>query len=268
VLAHGLQLNPITKIDEILILYQNRVIYLRFTKKNIYDFTIIVLAVFSIVLVVLDFSNIISISKNPFKTIDSAILIVFAYDYFSRLIKAENKKQFFLKNMFDLIAIIPFNSIFSFFRLARVFRIARVTRLFKLSRLVGITGKLTNRIDGFLKTNNFRNALYVSVVLILISATMYSIAESVAFVDSIWWAVVTTTTVGYGDISPNTPLGRIAAILLMFLGIGFIGMLTSTITEYFNAGKDTKDDEIESLHKKMDLLMKKIESLEDEIKKD
>lgn len=66
-LAHGLQLNPITKIDEILILYQNRVIYLRFTKKNIYDFTIIVLAVFSIVLVVLDFSNIISISKNPFK---------------------------------------------------------------------------------------------------------------------------------------------------------------------------------------------------------
>ena len=70
------------------------------------------------------------------------------------------------------------------------------------------------------------------------------------------------------DISPNTPLGRIAAILLMFLGIGFIGMLTSTITEYFNAGKDTKDDEIESLHKKMDLLMKKIESLEDEIKKD
>lgn len=146
-LAHGLQLNPITKIDEILILYQNRVIYLRFTKKNIYDFTIIVLAVFSIVLVVLDFSNIISISKNQFKTIDSAILIVFAYDYFSRLIKAENKKQFFLKNMFDLIAIIPFNSIFSFFRLARVFRIARVTRLFKLSRLVGITGKLTNRID-------------------------------------------------------------------------------------------------------------------------
>lgn len=127
---------------------------------------------------------------------------------------------------------------------------------------------MTNRIDGFLKTNNFRNALYVSVVLILISATMYSIAESVAFVDSIWWAVVTTTTVGYGDISPNTPFGRIAAILLMFLGIGFIGMLTSTITEYFNAGKDTKDDEIESLHKKMDLLMKKIESLEDEIKKD
>lgn len=241
---------------------------MRFQKKNIYDFTIIVLAIISIALVVLDFSNLINISENPFKTIDSIILIIFAYDYFSRLIKSDNKKQFFLKNVFDLIAIIPFNSIFSFFRLARVFRIARVTRLFKLSRLVGITGKLTNRIDGFLKTNGFRNALYVSVVLILISATMYSIAENVAFVDSIWWAVVTTTTVGYGDISPQTPLGRIAAILLMFLGIGFIGILTSTITEYFNSEKDFKEDEIANLHQKIDLLIKKVESLEDEIKKE
>lgn len=237
-------------------------------KKKIYDFTIVVLAIISIVLVVLDFSNFINISENPFKTIDSIILIIFAYDYFSRLIKSDNKKQFFLKNVFDLIAIIPFNSIFSFFRLARVFRIARVTRLFKLSRLVGITGKLTNRIDGFLKTNGFRSALYVSVVLILISATMYSIAENVAFVDSIWWAVVTTTTVGYGDISPQTPLGRIAAILLMFLGIGFIGILTSTITEYFNSEKDSKEDEIKNLHQKIDSLIKKVESLEDEIKKE
>lgn len=243
-------------------------IYLNLQKKKFYDLTIIILAIVSIILVVLDFASLINISEKPFRTIDSFILIVFAYDYFSRLIKSEIKKDFFVRNLFDLLAIIPFNSIFSFFRLARVFRIARVTRLFKLSRLVGVTGKLTNRIDGFLKTNGFRNALYVSLVLILISATMYSIAENVAFVDSIWWAVVTTTTVGYGDISPHTPLGRIAAILLMFLGIGFIGILTSTITEYFNSEKNTKDDEIASLHHKIDLLMEKIESLENEIKKD
>lgn len=237
-------------------------------KEKFYDLSIIVLAIISIFLVVLDFASLINISNQPFRSIDSFILLVFVYDYFSRLFKAENKKEFFFKNLFDLIAIVPFNSIFSFFRLARVFRIARISRVFKLSRLVGITGKLTNRIDGFLKTNGFRNALYVSVVLILISATMYSIAENVAFLDSIWWAVVTTTTVGYGDISPHTPLGRIAAVLLMFLGIGFIGILTSTITEYFNSEKETKEDEIARLHHKIDLLMEKIESLEKEIKKD
>ncbi|MBO0458395.1 ion transporter [Enterococcus hulanensis] len=242
-------------------------IYLNLQKKKFYDLTIIILAIVSIVFVVLDFASLINISEKPFRTLDSLILIVFAYDYLSRLLKSENKKDFFARNLFDLIAIIPFNSIFSFFRLARVFKIARVTRLFKFSRLVGVTGKLTNRIDGFLKTNGFRNALYVSLVLILISATMYSIAENVAFVDSIWWAVVTTTTVGYGDISPHTPMGRIAAILLMFLGIGFIGILTSTITEYFNSEKDTKENEIASLHKKIDLLMEKIQSLEDEIKR-
>lgn len=97
---------------------------------------------------------------------------------------------------------------------------------------------------------------------------MYSIAENVPFIDSIWWAVVTTTTVGYGDISPHTPLGRVAAILLMFLGIGFIGILTSTITEYFNSEKDKQNEDIASLHKKIDLLTKKIESLENEIKKE
>lgn len=226
------------------------------------------LAILSIILVVLDFASIIDISNQPFSSIDFFVLIIFAYDYFSRFFRAENKKEFFFKNLFDLIAIIPFNSIFSFFRLARVFRIARVTRLFKLSRLVGTTGKLTNRIDDFLKTNGFRNALYVSVVLIMISATMYSIAENVPFVDSIWWAVVTTTTVGYGDISPHTPLGRLAAILLMFLGIGFIGILTSTITEYFNSEKDFDEDEVASLHNKIDLLIEKIESLENEIKRD
>lgn len=242
-------------------------ILLSFSKKKFYDFTIIILAIVSIILVILDFASLINISEQPFQTIDSLILIIFAYDYFSRLFKADNKKIFFVKNLFDLIAIIPFNTIFSFFRLARVFRIARVTRLFKLSRLVGTTGKLTNRIDGFLKTNGFRNALYVSIVLILVSATTYSIAENVPFVDSIWWAVVTTTTVGYGDISPQTPLGRMAAILLMFLGIGFIGILTSTITEYFSSEKNMNEDETDNLNNKIDLLTAKIESLEKEIKK-
>ncbi|HIB3607045.1 TPA: potassium channel family protein, partial [Enterococcus faecalis] len=82
--------------------------------------------------------------------------------------------------------------------------------------------------------------------------------------------LVTTTTVGYGDISPTTPLGRVAAIILMILGIGFIGMLTSTITEYFNKSKNEEnesDDKIELLINKIDQLESTIEQLKEEIKK-
>ena len=55
-------------------------------------------------------------------------------------------------------------------------------------------------------------------------------AEGKNFFDALWWAIVTVTTVGYGDISPATGIGRVMAIVRMIFGIGFISMLTGTIT--------------------------------------
>lgn len=231
-------------------------------KNKYYEFSIIMLSIVSIFMVVLDFSSLINISEQPYLVIDTLILFIFAIDYVARFMLAEEKKKFFLTNIFDLIAIIPFSSIFSFFRVARVFRIARISRISRLSRLVGITGKLSRNLSGFLKTNGFINVLYISIVLILISATTYSVAENVPFADSLWWALVTTTTVGYGDISPSSPFGRIAAIMLMFLGIGFIGLLTSTITEFFSKDKSASADSKDELLLKIDYLIKKVEELE------
>jgi len=51
--------------------------------------------------------------------------------------------------------------------------------------------------------------------------------------DAFWWAIVTVTTVGYGDVSPMTVEGRLIAIVLMIVGIGFIGVFTATITSFF-----------------------------------
>lgn len=75
--------------------------------------------------------------------------------------------------------------------------------------------------------------VYASVTILFIASTLYSLAENVSLPNSIWWAITTTTTVGYGDISPKTFVGKLAAVLLMFVGIGLIGMLTSTITNFF-----------------------------------
>lgn len=231
-------------------------------KSKYYDISIITLSIVSIIMVILDFSSVINITEQPFVIFDTVILIIFATDYVGRLAYAEEKKKFFLTNIFDLIAIIPFSSIFSFFRVARVFRIAKISRISRLSRLIGVTGKLSRNLNGFLKTNGFINVLYISVVLILVSATIYSIAENVPFFDSLWWAFVTTTTVGYGDISPSSSLGKIAAILLMFLGIGFIGLLTSTITEFFNGNKDKQESSENELMEKMNYLIQRVEELE------
>ncbi|MBL1226577.1 potassium channel family protein [Enterococcus sp. BWR-S5] len=235
-----------------------------FKNKN-YEFSIIVLSILSIFMVVLDFASVINLSEQPYLVVDTSILIIFAVDYIARLYLAEEKKKFFLTNIFDLIAIIPFSSIFSFFRVARIFRIARISRISRLSRLVGITGKLSRNLNGFLKTNGFINVLYISVILILISATTYSVAENVPFADSLWWALVTTTTVGYGDISPTSPFGRIAAIVLMLLGIGFIGLLTSTITEFFNGGESQSGESKDELLTKIEYLIEKVEALEKKI---
>jgi len=54
-----------------------------------------------------------------------------------------------------------------------------------------------------------------------------------SFGDGLWWSVVTTTTVGYGDISPATGLGRLVAAVLMIVGIGTIGMITGSIATFF-----------------------------------
>ncbi|MFY1069106.1 potassium channel family protein [Enterococcus sp. AD013-P3] len=235
-------------------------------KKN-YNIVIVILAMLSILMVILDFSSVISLAQQPFMTIDNLILIVFAFDYFYRFAKADKKGNFFVANIFDLLAIIPFDAVFSFFRVARIFRIARISRFARLSRLVGVTGKLTKNILTFLNTRNFTKVLYASAVLITLSAALYSYAENAPFIDSFWWALVTVTTVGYGDISPHSPLGKFAAILLMFLGIGFIGLLTSTITDYFNKQDEEKEDDhvqekLDELLKQMEILQKKIDDLE------
>ena len=62
--------------------------------------------------------------------------------------------------------------------------------------------------------------------------------EGMTFPDALWWAFVTATTVGYGDISPSSGIGRIIAAVLMLVGIGLLGALTSSITSFFLKEKE------------------------------
>lgn len=213
------------------------------------------LAIISIVLIVLDYAHEINIISPPYSIIDNSILIIFAIDYFVRLFYAKDKKRFFKENIFDLLSIIPVNNLFYVFRMARIGRAFRLLKLLRIFRLVGLTG----RLHKFLKTNGLVYYLYISLTVILIASSLYCISEKVSFSTALWWSITTATTVGYGDVSPTTGLGKTAAILLMFLGIGFIGMLTSSLTNFFDTSTDN------DLEKELAELKQQNKDLEDHL---
>ncbi|WP_282801710.1 ion channel [Secundilactobacillus kimchicus] len=202
--------------------------------QTLYELLIVFLALFSIGLVIFDFIGAIDIDRGLWMAVDDLILVVFTIDYFARLFIAKDKWGFFKTHLFDLLAILPFNAVFNFFRIGRVAQLARLARLL---RLIGFTGKTQLGLKRLLRTNGLIYLVWITFALLLISATIYSYSEGISWPNSMWWAITTASTVGYGDISPHTLLGRIAAAALMLVGVAFIGMLTSSLTAYF-----AKDD--------------------------
>jgi voltage-gated potassium channel len=122
------------------------------------------------------------------------------------------------------------------------FGIARLTRLFRLLRLLAITQRAVRAAGSVLGR---RGLLYVSAVTTLIVITGAG-ALTVLEPDTVkgdywtglWWAVVTSTTVGYGDVSPATLPGRVVAFVIMLTGIGMVSTLAASVTAYFVAQED------------------------------
>lgn len=219
-----------------------------------YDTTIILLALISVVLVIFGFMDVIDLDNPPYNIIDLMIWIVFIVDYLWRFFTSKEKFRFIIDNIFDLLAILPLNAIFSVFRLGRIFRLARMTKLLKLTRLlriVGLTGKLEKKVSKLLRTNGLLYIFYLNSFIVLVGSSILSVVEEKSFSDSLWWALVTVTTVGYGDIVPTSIFGKWLAVLLMLVGIETIGMLTSALTNFF--AKDNPDEQ------------KKLDKLQDEL---
>ncbi len=161
---------------------------------------------------------------------------------------SNDKRHFFTENILDLIAIIPFNSLFKIFR---VFKFLKILKFIKLVRFSAYFARLYKHIRFFFNVTGFKYMVVVSVICIIIGGALIHFAEGMSFADGIWWAFVTATTVGYGDISPSTLAGRIIASVLMIVGIGLIGSLTSTITALFfdkTSRKKTESSKKEIIH--------------------
>ena len=166
--------------------------------------------------------------------------VLFTIEYMLRLLSVRRPlryaRSFF--GIVDLLAIIPtYLSIFvpgsQYLLVIRILRLLRVFRLFKLSEYVAEADTL--RLA--LRASRRKISVFISAVLLLvviIGALMYVIeGEAHGFTSiplSIYWAIVTLTTVGYGDLSPQTPVGQVLASIVMIVGYGIIAVPTGIVT--------------------------------------
>lgn len=142
-------------------------------------------------------------------------------------------------------------------------RLARLVRLLRLARLASVTTLGFAALKEILGRRGPLYTIAITGFLILVGGGCLSILEPETvkggFGDGIWWAIVTASTVGYGDIAPTTVPGRLIAVLLMLVGIGLMSALAASITSHFvqqSTGSEMKDvaarlDRIERLLEKL-----------------
>ena len=168
---------------------------------------------------------------------DNVVCIVFLADFAMNLVRSPRKRDYFIgqRGWLDLLGSIPSLGIF---RLTVLLRLARLSRLARIGRLLGGSNKkalvediLDNRgsYAAFITVLSAFTVLVVSSVLVLQFESRSADANIVTGGDALWWAVVTITTVGYGDQYPVTLLGRMTGVAVMAAGIGIIGALASIL---------------------------------------
>ena len=174
------------------------------------------------------------------RTFEWIVTILFTIEYALRIICITKPSRYIFSffGIIDLLAVIPtylalFVSQAQYFLLIRVFRLLRIFRILKLARYLSEAQLLMSALRASkAKVIVFLGAVFSLVVMI--GAVMYLIEGPAAGYTSIpksmYWAIVTLTTVGYGDITPTTPLGQALSACVMVLGYGIIAVPTGIVS--------------------------------------
>ena len=220
---------------------------------KLFDIILLITIVSSVVAVMLE--SIDSIHQqygNLLRIFEWIVTILFTIEYFLRIYAVNKplKYIFSFMGIIDLLAIIPTYLIFifpaaHFFTVVRSIRLIRVFRVFKLSHY--LRGAHTMQIA--LRSSRPKIVVFllsVMILVIVLGTLMYIIegsSDTKGFdniPNSIYWAIVTLTTVGYGDVFPATAFGKVVASFIMILGYGIIAVPTGIVTAEFSRKRKEK----------------------------
>lgn len=216
---------------------------------------------FDVVLIVAILASVVVVMLESVKSLDQKIgrlfgilewifTILFTLEYFARII-ALKKPYYYIKSFYgiiDLLSILPTYAslLFTGTQAFMVLRIMRLLRIFRVLKLVRFLSE-GNRLFYALQASMPKITVFLVSVLcinLIIGTLMYIIEGGENGFDSIprsiYWAIVTMTTVGYGDIAPVTVLGQTLASFVMILGYGIIAIPTGIVTSEIHLAKSRK----------------------------
>ncbi len=206
-----------------------------------FDVALLACILISIFVVILDSVNSLHEQYGVlFYQIEWFFTIVFTIEYILRLISIKRPVgyAFSILGIIDLLAIIPMylSLMFVGTQSLLVFRVLRLLRIFRIFKLTHFLSEMSF-LNAALKASAKKISIFMLFVLalvIILGSVMYLVESGQngfkSIPDSIYWAIVTITTVGYGDISPVTALGKFIASIIMLLGYGIIAVPTGIIT--------------------------------------
>ena len=164
------------------------------------------------------------------------IWIVFLLEYMILFYFADDKLNFIKSHKIELVIVIFSFPIVpeglqssGFLRFARLPRLLNALRFFRLAALLGRFG---TTVKSIFNSKGLRFIVYATIGIVLFFGFLFYISEPdvTSYSDGLWWALVTITTVGYGDIAPQTALGQFFASIIMILGYAIIAVPTGLIS--------------------------------------
>jgi voltage-gated potassium channel len=206
----------------------------------------VVVILAALITVPLTFAEIQGQNGVGFNLADWIIWALFAIEYLLALALAHDRRRYVLTAWLPLLVVLV-----SFPLLPTVFavlRAGRLVRLFRLARLIAVAARAAPAIKAALGRSTLLYMLALFLLIVTVAGAVMSVVEPQTVKgnmwDGVWWAVVTATTVGYGDISPSSLGGRSIAAILMLLGIGVTATLAASVAAYFvdaDRSHDTSD---------------------------
>lgn len=171
-----------------------------------------------------------------------------AYDYYNY----ESSLKDFLfkdKNIFSIISIFPYDLLFRYFS---VFRLFRFVKLIKLVRIYNVKKDFDSLVY-FIQHHLFKLLFVILTIYIAVSSVLLIILDDSVdnLGEAVWFIVVTASTVGYGDITPISPMGKGLTILTILIGIIFVAIFTAYLSAVYNEkpGRETREAVFEYMGK-------------------